>query len=97
MITLQIKLEMSSLNVRTVAPIEKILNRAHKLKELQLHLWKYGIILLISNKLGDLGLLFLIKAIMKMSELKRLTLEISNNFLSDEGINNSLPLLEGLV
>lgn len=32
-----------------------------------------------------------------MSELKRLTLEISNNLLSDEGINNSLPLLEGLV
>ncbi|CAD8108628.1 unnamed protein product [Paramecium primaurelia] len=89
MITLQIKLEMSCLNVRTVAPIEKILNRAQKLKELQLHLW--------NNKLGNLGLLFLTKAIMKMSELKRLTLEISNNLLSDEGINNSLPLLEGLV
>lgn len=36
MITLQIKLEMSCLNVRTIAPIEKILNRASKLKELKL-------------------------------------------------------------
>ncbi|CAD8119751.1 unnamed protein product [Paramecium sonneborni] len=89
MITLQIKLEMSCLNVRTVAPIEKILSRAQKLKELQLQLW--------NNKLGNLGLLFLTKAIMKMIELKRLTLEISNNLLSDEGINNALPLLEGLV
>lgn len=47
--------------------------------------------------MGNLGLLFLTKAIMKMSDLKRLTLEISNNLLSDEGINNALPLLEGLV
>ncbi|CAK57219.1 unnamed protein product (macronuclear) [Paramecium tetraurelia] len=97
MITLQIKLEMSCLNVRTIAPVEKILNRAQKLKELQLHLWKQGLISIYSNKLGNLGLLFLTKAIMKMSELKRLTLELSNNQISDEGINNSLPLLEGLV
>ncbi|CAD8045114.1 unnamed protein product [Paramecium primaurelia] len=89
MITLQIKLEMSCLNVRTIAPIEKILSRAQKLKELKLQLW--------NNKLGNLGLLFLTKAIMRMSDLKRLTLEISNNQLSDEGINNSLPLLEGLI
>lgn len=32
---------MSSLNVRTIAPIEKMLNRAKNLKELNLQLWKY--------------------------------------------------------
>jgi translation initiation factor 2-alpha kinase 4 len=53
--------------------------------------------LYFSNKLGNLGLLFLTKAIMKMVELKRLTFEISNNLLSDEGINNSLPLLADLI
>lgn len=31
-----------------------------------------------------------------MTDLKRLNLEISNNLLSDEGINNALPLLTGL-
>lgn len=40
--------------------------------------------------------MFLAKAIMKMTDLKRLCLEISNNLLSDEGINNALPLLVGL-
>ncbi|CAD8128882.1 unnamed protein product [Paramecium sonneborni] len=35
----------------------------------------------------------LLKAIMKMKRLKRLNLEVSNNMLSDEGINNSLLLL----
>ncbi|CAD8185905.1 unnamed protein product [Paramecium pentaurelia] len=88
MVTLQIKLEMSHLNVRTVAPLEKLLSRAQNLKELSLQLW--------NNRLGNLGLLMLSKAIMKMVGLKRLNLEISNNMLSDEGINNSLPLLENL-
>ncbi|CAD8127214.1 unnamed protein product [Paramecium sonneborni] len=88
MITLQIKLEMSHLNVRTVAPLEKLLSRALNLKELSLQLW--------NNKLGNLGLLMLSKQIMKMVDLKKLTLEVSNNMLSDQGINNSLTLLEGL-
>ncbi|CAD8127994.1 unnamed protein product [Paramecium sonneborni] len=88
MITLQIKLEMSHLNVRTVAPLEKLLSRAQNLKELSLQLW--------NNKLGNLGLLMLSKTIMKMVGLEKLNLEVSNNMLSDEGINNSLPLLEGL-
>lgn len=37
------------------------------------------------------------KSIMKMTGLKRLNLEVSNNLLSDEGINNSLPLLVNLI
>lgn len=41
MISLQVKLEMSALNVRTLAPIEKMLNRAQNLKELSLQFWKY--------------------------------------------------------
>lgn len=32
-----------------------------------------------------------------MEDLKKFTFEISNNSLSEEGINNALPLLNNLI